>query len=151
MTNIQQSWEYPYSSPRRTEIFGTLGPLELTILEVLCAKEEASSREVMEAIGAGYAYTSISTTLDRLVKKGIARRRRESRAFVYAANLTPEDLFRRRCLEMLRTLIATSAPDLVISQMVNSIAGYDPALLDELERKVQERRKELGLGGGRVP
>lgn len=132
--------ELSYGHVRRTEILGTLGPLELKVLETLCARGEASSREVMGALETEYAYTSISTTLDRLFRKGIVKRRKEDRTFLYAANLTPEDLFRQRWIEILQSLFATPSRDLIIANLLDFIADCDAALLDELERKIQEKR-----------
>lgn len=127
-------------APRSTELFGTLGPLELSVLEILCAKREATCKEVQVGYGSNAAYTTISTTLDRLCKKGIVARRKHDRRVLYAPVLTPEDLVRQRCLELLRACLATN-PDLVVSQVLDSIAERDAGLLERLERNIEEWRK----------
>jgi hypothetical protein len=37
--------------------------------------------------------------------------------------------------------------DLLISSLVDAVGQYDTALLDELERKIRRKRRELGRRG----
>jgi predicted transcriptional regulator len=82
-----------------------LGALERQVMEHLWrAGREASVRDVHEAFAPSLAYTTLMTTLDRLHKKGLLRRRKEGRAFVYAPSVSPEQL--HQLLEELARLVS---------------------------------------------
>jgi BlaI family transcriptional regulator, penicillinase repressor len=70
-----------------------LAPFELDCMNAIWQLEEASVRQVQEALEARRprAYTTIMTILDRLAQKGIVSRRRLGRAYLYRANLQPAD------------------------------------------------------------
>lgn len=57
-----------------------LGPLERNVVAALQARQEATSREVLEELtgrGLRVAYTTVSTILTRLYAKGVIARRTE--------------------------------------------------------------------------
>jgi BlaI family transcriptional regulator, penicillinase repressor len=70
-----------------------LAPLELECMNALWPLEEATVRQVQEALAARRprAYTTIMTILDRLAQKGIVSRRKVGRAYAYVANLRTGD------------------------------------------------------------
>ena len=70
-----------------------LAPLELDCMNALWPLEEATVRQVQEALSARRprAYTTIMTILDRLAQKGVVSRRKVGRAYIYAANLRTAD------------------------------------------------------------
>src|SRR3954467_15847487 len=67
-----------------------LGFLERELMEHVWKLNEASVSDVHEALGGRLAYTTIMTTLDRLYKKSILQRRKQGRAFIYAASVSRE-------------------------------------------------------------
>jgi predicted transcriptional regulator len=87
------------------------------------------------------AYTTVMTTLDRLYKKGLLERRKAERAFFYVPRMTRADWERQRASEFLAALSA--GPDLLISCLVDAAGQQDAALLDELERRIRRKRREL--------
>jgi predicted transcriptional regulator len=92
------------------------------------------------------------TTLDRLYKKGLLDRRKVERAFVYAPKLTREEWERKRAGDFLAQFLAGPEPagDLLISCLVDAVGEQDAALLDELERKIRRKRRELDCGKPRT-
>jgi predicted transcriptional regulator len=70
-----------------------LAPLELDCMNALWPLEEATVRQVQEALAdrRPRAYTTIMTILDRLAQKGVVARRKVGRAYVYVANLRNGD------------------------------------------------------------
>ena len=64
-----------------------LAPLELDCMNALWPCEEATVRQIQEALRPTRprAYTTIMTILDRLAQKGIVQRRKAGRAWVYRA------------------------------------------------------------------
>src|SRR5262245_35976395 len=120
-----------------------LGPLEARVMECLWRRGAASSvREVRDAVEGGLAYTTLMTTLDRLHKKGLLDRRREGRAFVYAAKLSRAEFHGglvRRVLDGMLGRGESVSP--VLSALVDTVDEHDPALLHELELLVRRRRE----------
>ena len=122
-----------------------LGPLEISVMEVLWAGDEANVHEVARQLDRPLAYTTVMTTLDRLFKKGLLNRRKSDRAFLYAPRFTRKEFEQRRAGELLAGLLAGPKPssDLLISCLVEAAGDHDQALLDELERKIKAKRREL--------
>lgn len=81
----------PTSGRRRSVL--DLAPFELDCMNALWPLEEATVRQVQEALVSRRprAYTTIMTILDRLAQKGIVARRKVGRAYIYRANLQPAD------------------------------------------------------------
>lgn len=125
-----------------------MGPLEIAVMEVLWTAGAANVHEVAGRLERPLAYTTVMTTLDRLYKKGLLERRKEDRAFVYSPKLTKAEWERKRAGDILSAFLAGPQPagGLLISCLVDAVGKQDAALLDELERKIREKRQELGRG-----
>jgi predicted transcriptional regulator len=121
-----------------------LGPLEITLMEILWAGGEGNVRDVIDRLGRPLAYTTVMTTLDRLYKKGLLARRKSERAFIYSAALTREEWEQKRAGDFVAGFLS---PELLISCLVDAVGQHDKALLDELERKIKLKRKELDRKG----
>lgn len=126
-----------------------LGHLEVTVMEILWAKGESSVRDVIEKLGRPLAYTTVMTTLDRLFKKGLLERRKSERAFFYSPSLSRQQWEQKRASDWLAEFLAGSRPssDMLISCLVDVVGEHDEALLDELERKISLKRRELQGNG----
>ena len=126
-----------------------LGPLELKVMEVLWAHGECNVHDVVRRLGRPLAYTTVMTTLDRLFKKHLLVRRKSERAFLYAPRWTRREWEQKRAGDFVAGFMASpeTSGDLLISSLVDAVGQYDTALLDELERKIRSKRRELGRGG----
>src|SRR5579884_2193977 len=115
-----------------------LGPLEVTVMDVLWERGESNVRDVVRDLARPLAYTTVMTTLDRLFKKGLLERRRIDRAFLYSARWSREELQQRHAAEFVAGLLAgpKQSSDLLLSCLVEAVGRHDEALLDELERKI---------------
>jgi predicted transcriptional regulator len=118
-----------------------MGRLETALMDILWACGPSSVHDVAGKLERPLAYTTVMTTLDRLYKKGLLERRKVERAFVYAPAMTRAEWERKRVSEFL----AESRSELLISCLVDAVGEHDAALLDELERKIRNKRRELGL------
>ena len=118
-------------------------------MEILWARGESSVHDVIERLQRPLAYTTVMTTLDRLFKKGFLNRRKPERAFRYAPRLSRREWERTRADELVAGFLAGSRPsgELLISSLVEAVGQHDEALLDELERKIRAKRKELDQRG----
>lgn len=128
-----------------------LGNLELSVMEILWQRGESSVRDVIAQLARPLAYTTVMTTLDRLYKKDLLERRKAERAFLYSPRSTRAAWERKRADKLLAGLLSRSehSRDLLISCLVDVAGQYDAALLEELEKKIRTKRKELLHRGGR--
>jgi predicted transcriptional regulator len=125
-----------------------LGPLEVLMMETLWRRGESSVREVVDCIERPLAYTTVMTTLDRLFKKGLLVRRKSERAFHYAPRHSRAEWEGKRAGDWVADFLVSAKPqrELLISCLVDAVGRHDETLLDDLERKIQLRRKELARG-----
>jgi predicted transcriptional regulator len=75
-------------SPADDELEKLLGPLEAQVMRAMwAAKRPVSVRDLLERINDGraqqLAYTTVMTVMSRLVEKGVLRRHKEGRSYVY--------------------------------------------------------------------
>ena len=121
-----------------------LGPLEQRLLEALWARGSATVRELLEDGHQDLAYTTVMTTLDRLLKKSVLTREAEGRAFRYAPRYTREELHREAAGEAFRQLLdASPGASLPLSYLVEILTERDAQLLDDLRQLVETKRREL--------
>jgi predicted transcriptional regulator len=122
-----------------------LGPLEVTVMEILWTHGENNVRDVVDRLGRPLAYTTVMTTLDRLYKKGLLARRKSERAFFYSPILTRTEWEHKRTGDFVAGFLSVAEPsrDLLLSCLVEAVGQHDEALLDELEHRIKMRRKEL--------
>jgi predicted transcriptional regulator len=121
-----------------------LGPLEQELLSALWMRGSATVREMLDAGGINLAYTTVMTTLDRLYKKQLLNRSAEGRAFRYSPRYTQEELEKAAVGETVRQLLGSGeAAALPLSYLVEAVSEHDAGLLDDLQRLLDEKRREL--------
>lgn len=114
-------------------------------MNVLWKRGESNVREVTECLERPLAYTTVMTTLDRLFKKGLLLRTKFDRAFVYSPRQSRVELEQQHAGEYLATWLngQPSVRELLVSCLLDSAGPRDEAILDELERKIRSKRREL--------
>jgi predicted transcriptional regulator len=121
-----------------------LGPLELRALEALWRRRGEAGVRALHADFPGTAYTTLMTTLDRLYKKELLRRRKHGRAYLYAPRYERpqlETLLARDAIEdLLRGREQGRGPEPVLSGFVEAVGRRDARMLDELERLVRHHK-----------
>ena len=102
-------------------------------------------RDIHRVFNEQIAYTTLMTTLDRLYKKKLLERRKDGRAFMYAAVVSREELDRGIKEDVVDGLLGHGADEVepVLACIVDTISERDRELLDELDRLVQEKKREL--------
>ena len=121
-----------------------LGKLEQAVLDQVWQRDEVSVRDIYLAFGENIAYTTLMTTLDRLFKKKILTRRKDGRAFVYLPAVSADEFERGIREDMVEGLLGHGADvQPVLACIVNTVSERDRELLDELDRLIKEKRKEL--------
>jgi predicted transcriptional regulator len=139
-TSTQQIAAHPRHETVSNPLPATrLGGREREVLEILWVEGSATVQQVAKCLHAALAYTTVMTTLDRLYKKGLLRRTKQDRAFVYKPALSKDDLERGRASEMVHRLFSDSNmnEDALLSGLVDAVQSYDNDLLNRLEKKVR--------------
>jgi predicted transcriptional regulator len=127
-------------------VLDSLGELERKSLDEVRRQGETNVAQVCKAFANEYAYTTIMTTLDRLFKKGLLVRRKEGRAYFYTSKFSDDELERGVAGDVIGRLLESGSgrAEPVLACIVDQVSERDLQLLDELERLVAEKRKELG-------
>jgi predicted transcriptional regulator len=123
-----------------------LGTLERQVIEIVWTAADVTVRDVHARLDGRVAYTTVMTTLDRLFRKGLLSRTKRARAFVYSAIASREQLDDIVASDVVSGLLAGewSAPLPFLSNLVDAVGERDRALLDQLERLVRSKQRQLG-------
>jgi predicted transcriptional regulator len=123
-----------------------LGALETEVMDAVWREgRELRVRDVHARFQARLAYTTVMTTMDRLFKKGLLDRRREGRAFVYAARVTRRQLVLDAGAGLIRGLLASEGEP-ALSFLIEAVTESDRQLLDRLERLVRQKKRQAAKG-----
>jgi predicted transcriptional regulator len=122
-----------------------LGSLEFELMEILWTHGESIVRDVVPKLSRPLAYTTVMTTLDRLFKKGLLDRHKSDRTFVYSPSFSRQEWERRRAGNLVAGFLSGPNPsrELLLSCLLDAVGEHDATLLDDLEKKIRNRRKEL--------
>ena len=124
-----------------------LGRLERQVLEETWRRREISVRDLFTAFDERVAYTTLMTTLDRLYRKRLLGRRKDGRAFLYWPLVSREELEQGIREDVIDGLLGLGADSVepVLACIVDAVSDRDRELLDELDRLIKEKRRELQL------
>ena len=122
-----------------------LGKLEREVLEQIWQHREVSVRDVYLQFEERIAYTTLMTTLDRLYKKRLLHRRKDGRAFLYSAAVSRDEFEHGIREDVIDSLFEPGVGEIqpVLACFVDTVSERDRELLDELERLVKEKKREL--------
>jgi predicted transcriptional regulator len=126
-------------------VLPALGKLESEAMQLAWRLGRVSVRDMHDELSGRVAYTTLMTTLDRLYKKGLLERQKDGRAFIYTPRVSPEEFERGITQDVLDALLGRSedAVEPVLACIVDAVSEHDRELLDELERLVKEKRRQL--------
>ena len=129
--------------PERTGVSAPLGELEAVIMRYVwtCGEAGCLAADIQRALEKEQpvALTTVLTTLDRLLQKGIVRREREGKAHRYGASVTEPELEQRIVAGVLDNLIARF-PRAVATYF--SQAGGEHASLPDLAQRVEQLKRQ---------
>ena len=101
-------------------------PLEMLCLKALWSLREGNVKDIQQALAGSrpLAYTTVMTLLERLVRKGVATRRKAGRAFRYVPQVSREAM-RRLALKEFLELYFDGAED-ELRQLLNNPTSPEP-------------------------
>jgi predicted transcriptional regulator len=122
-----------------------LGRLERQVLEETWRRGETSVRDIVTSFNEQVAYTTVMTTLDRLYKKKLLKRRKDGRAFIYSPLVTRAQFEQGIAEDVIDGLLGSGGAGVepVLACIVDAVSEHDRELLDELDRLIKEKRAEL--------
>lgn len=74
------------------------------------------------------AYTTVQTILNRLVARGLLRRDKQGKAFIYSPKVTEADYVARS----LKSTLASASEKARLAALANLVGGLEPAEMDEI-------------------
>lgn len=125
----------------------SLFDLEADIMEAVWSAEwaEFSVSDVHERLAASreIAYTTVMTTVSRLFEKGVLRRMKDGRRYLYAPVFT-RAAFARRMAQAAFDRLTSDNPATAMTLLIERVADADVAALDAIEAMIQARREKVG-------
>lgn len=114
---------------------------ELELMSILWELEEATVREVMALLPAEreLAYTSVSTIIRILEKKGMVKARKEGKTHIYIPTISKKQYEKRETKSLVKNLFGGSKVSLVKSLIEDEKLSKKE--LDTLKNLIDERLK----------
>jgi predicted transcriptional regulator len=109
-------------------------------MEALWKTQEASVRDVLEAIGNGYAYTTVMTVMQRLQEKGVLRRRLVDGAYLYQA-VAARDQYAKETVQKMLDQLVDGFGDVALAQFLDTLDEVSPERLQRLRTKLQQEKR----------
>jgi predicted transcriptional regulator len=140
-------WWFKRQNGRAEPALERLGSLESELMEHIWPLDDEdgiSVRDLHSKFAVRLAYTTIMTTLDRLYKKGLLRRRKVGKAYFYAPALSEAE-YREQVTEHFIGLALNHGKygHAVLSSFVDVVTETDEEMLDRLDRLVRAKRRAL--------
>jgi len=122
----------------------TLGELELCVVSEICQAPGIDARRIVEKISQHHPSTlsTIQSTLERLVRKGMLDRTKQRQAFSYTALVSRAELLGLLMKDVIG-LLHDGSPGTILSSFVNVASRIDTSALDHLELLIRNKREQL--------
>lgn len=121
-----------------------LGALESELMERIWRSGEISVRDLHAEFSSRLAYTTVMTTMDRLYKKELLRRRKVGKAYIYSAALTEREYQKRLTRHLFGMVLHDSKNSAaVLSNFVDTVGEMGEKLLEQLDHLVKAKRRSL--------
>ena len=119
------------------------GPLEAKIMDILWNHDEMTIKEVQHILEKDKTknFNTVMTVMNRLVEKGILQKRTEGRSSLYKPVQSRDEFLNVQSKEM-TTELMDEFGNVVVSHMLDALEDVDDELVDKLEMKIKELKKE---------
>lgn len=131
---------FKYGEVGLNRFFGTL---EAKIMELLWEAEELSIKDVQQRLEKDKPvnFNTVMTVMNRLLDKGILEKRLQGRLSLFRPTQTKEDFIEDQSKKLTENLLDEFG-GVVISHMIDALTEVDKSLLDKLEHKIQQLKKD---------
>ncbi|MGG1675421.1 BlaI/MecI/CopY family transcriptional regulator [Neobacillus sp. NRS-1170] len=119
------------------------GPLEAKIMNILWNANEMSIKEVQHQLEneKPINFNTVMTVMNRLVDKNILTKRLERRTSLFKPLKSKEDFINHQSKKLTENLLDEFG-GLVVNHMLDSLKDVDDHLLQKLEYKLQQLKKD---------
>lgn len=119
------------------------GSLEAKIMDNLWEAEELSIKEVQLRLEKEKPvnFNTVMTVMNRLLDKGILQKRLKGRLSLFRPISSKEAFIEQQSKRLTENLLDEFG-DVVINHMIDAIKDVDKSLLDKLENKIQQLKKD---------
>lgn len=123
-----------------------LGELELGVMEVVWRHRAIEAKQVLERIAdvRPVNLSTVQTTLERLVRKGLLEREKRGHAFVYTAAVSRAQMLGTLIKDVIQ-LLHDGKADTILSSFINVAANIDESGLERMEQMIRRKRLELEM------
>jgi predicted transcriptional regulator len=125
---------------KSTDNYLHLGDLELRIMDIIWDKDTyCTVSEIHEVLYPEnkLAYTTIMTVMGNLYKKGVLKRKKESKAYLYAPNVQREEIAQGEINKVTQTFYKDNIPEF-FRCFLKSYKTISKDQINELKRKLEE-------------
>ncbi|MDQ1002748.1 putative transcriptional regulator [Neobacillus niacini] len=132
--------KFNYSGEGLSRFFG---PLEAKILEFLWEGEELSIKEVQQRLEAEkvVSFNTVMTVMKRLVDKGVLQKRTKGRTSLFKPIQSKTEFLEEQSKKLTENLLDEFG-GVVITHMLDSLTDIDETLMDKLEQKITQLKKD---------
>jgi predicted transcriptional regulator len=136
-------YDFSEFKPRKKGMGKVLGDLEAEVMEAVWSSSPCSVRDVYESLlmKRRIAYTTVMTIMSRLAEKGLLIKEKEGPAFLYRPAVSREEFRTRVASEVIRGLLDGFGKE-AFSRLIEETRNADPQVIAELERLIEERKKQ---------
>lgn len=131
--------DFPFHKPQNL----SLGPLESEIVEILwrlgATSATAVHQQILTDIDRELTYSSVSTVLKRLEKKGWVSCSRKSRVHVWQARVSQKQATILKAQEQLQRFLAVGSPE-IVAAFADTLDDSSLAQIDEIAQRIQAVR-----------
>lgn len=119
------------------------GPLEAKIMDLLWEADELSIKEVQKRLEQEKPlnFNTVMTVMNRLVDKGFLQKRVEGRLSLFRPTQSKESFIQEQSKKLTENLLDEFG-GVVINHMIDVLDDVDQSLLDKLEQKIQQLKKD---------
>lgn len=139
-----ESYPFKFNSSKKG-LQRVLGDLEAEIMQILWTRKKATVKEVHQALTfkKHLAYTTVMTVMGRLAKKGLLAQRKVGKAYVYSPKVNKNSFIQ----SMIKAIFGGLSEEFsgpVLNQFVNSLGEEDKAIIMELAKLIEEKKRQQG-------
>jgi predicted transcriptional regulator len=119
------------------------GPLESKIMDILWNRNDSSIKEVQLILEKEKPinFNTVMTVMNRLVEKNILTKRLEGRTSLFKPLTTKEDFINNQSKKLTENLLDEFG-GLVVNHMLDSLKEVDDNLLQKLEQKLEQLKRD---------
>ncbi len=119
------------------------GELELSVMTTLWRNPNIGAKQILEHIAKHHScnLSTIQSTLERLMRKGMLTRHKQGHAFLYTTLVSRGELLGGLLKDVIN-LLHDGSPRTILSSFVTAASKIDDSALEELDQLIRHKRAQ---------